>query len=180
MTAACLSPGHTCPGAAAGHASHAPRDILQDSTGLDAAESRCSRSRFVLLSRRGVQAGEGREVTHSLRAPASFVSGTAILRAWLRPQSGWLPHTSPGTGPVIQAARRGEGQGAGKGEGEGEGAGAGAGVGSARRVCVLATEKELPRQLHSAASHPLSLATTLSHGHRQTVGGPASGEHYAP
>lgn len=170
MTAACLSPGHTCPGAAAGHASHARRDILQDSTGLDAAESRCSRSRFVLLSRRGVQAGEGREVTHSLRAPASFVSGTAILRAWLRPQSGWLPHTSPGTGPVIQAARRGEGQGAG----------AGAGAGSACRVCVLATEKQLPRQLHSAASHPLSLATTLSHGHRQAVGGPAGGEHYAP
>lgn len=169
MTAACLSPGHTCPGAAAGHASHARRDILQDSTGLDAAESRCSRSRFV-LSRRGVQAGEGREVTHSLRAPASFVSGTAILRAWLRPQSGWLPHTSPGTGPVIQAARRGEGQGAG----------AGVGVGSARRVCVLATEKQLPRQLHSAVSHPLSLATTLSHGHRQAVGGPAGGEHYAP
>lgn len=169
MTAACLSPGHTCPGAAAGHASHARRDILQDSTGLDAAESRCSRSRFV-LSRRGVQAGEGREVTHSLRAPASFVSGTAILRAWLRPQSGWLPHTSPGTGPVIQAARRGEGQGAG----------AGAGAGSACRVCVLATEKQLPRQLHSAASHPLSLATTLSHGHRQAVGGPAGGEHYAP
>lgn len=169
MTAACLSPGHTCPGAAAGHASHARRDILQDSTGLDAAESRCSRSRFV-LSRRGVQAGEGREVTHSLRAPASFVSGTAILRAWLRPQSGWLPHTSPGAGPVIQAARRGEGQGAG----------AGAGVGSAHRVCVLATEKQLPRQLHSAASHPLSLATTLSHGHRQAVGGPAGGEHYAP
>lgn len=169
MTAACLSPGHTCPGTAAGHASHARRDILQDSTGLDAAESCCSRSRFV-LSRRGVQAGEGREVTHSLRAPASFVSGTAILRAWLRPQSGWLPHTSPGTGPVIQAARRGEGQGAG----------AGAGVGSARRVCVLATEKQLPRQLHSAASHPLSLATTLSHGHRQAVGGPAGGEHYAP
>lgn len=167
MTAACLSPGHTCPGAAAGHASHARRDILQDSTGLDAAESRCSRSRFV-LSRRGVQAGEGREVTHSLRAPASFVSGTAILRAWLRPQSGWLPHTSPGAGPVIQAARRGEGQGVG------------AGAGSARRVCVLATEKQLPRQLHSAASHPLSLATTLSHGHRQAVGGPAGGEHYAP
>lgn len=177
MTAACLSPGHTCPGAAAGHVSHARRDILQDSTGLDAAESRCSRNRFV-LSRRGVQAGEGREVTHSLRAPASFVSGTAILRAWLRPQSGWLPHTSPGTGPVIQAARRGEGQGAGKGEGQGQGAGAG--VGSARRVCVLATEKQLPRQLHSAASHPLSLATTLSHGHRQAVGGPAGGEHYAP
>lgn len=170
MTAACLSPGHTCPGAAAGHASHARRDILQDSTGLDAAESRCWRSRFVLLSRRGVQAGEGREVTHSLRAPASFVSGTAILRAWLRPQSGWLPHTSPGAGPVIQAARRGEGQGQG----------AGAGAGSARRVCVLATEKQLPRQLHSAASHPLSLATTLSHGHRQAVGGPAGGEHYAP
>lgn len=173
MTAACLSPGHTCLGAAAGHASHARRDILQDSTGLDAAESRCSRSRFV-LSRRGVQAGEGREVTHSLRAPASFVSGTAILRAWLRPQSGWLPHTSPGAGPVIQAARRGEGQG------QGAGAGAGAGAGSARRVCVLATEKQLPRQLHSAASHPLSLATTLSHGHRQAVGGPAGGEHYAP
>lgn len=171
MTAACLSPGHTCPGAAAGHTSHARRDILQDSTGLDAAESRCSRSRFV-LSRRGVQAGEGREVTHSLRAPASFVSGTAILRAWLRPQSGWLPHTSPGAGPVIQAARRGEGQG--------QGVGAGAGAGSACRVCVLATEKQLPRQLHSAASHPLSLATTLSHGHRQAVGGPAGGEHYAP
>lgn len=29
--------------------------------------------------------GEGREVMHSFRAPASFVSGTAILRAWLHP-----------------------------------------------------------------------------------------------
>lgn len=95
------------------------------------AESRCSRRGLFFSPDEGSRwARVGRWCARSGHQPPLSPALPSLGRGFI-PQSGWLPHTAPGTGPVTQAARRGAGEGEG--------------VSSAHRVCFLVTEKQLPR-----------------------------------